>query len=139
MATINGTIGNDTLTGTSGADSINGIDGNDTIAGSGGADTLDGGEGNDTPYWGEQSPPFGQFTGNPNSPPLLDTGTDVDNLRCGDGDDLLFAGYGDSVDGGAGQDYLFGKLPGRRRRRHFQYQPRFAGDWRRHNHRHRKR
>ena len=40
MATINGTIGNDTLTGTSGADSINGIDGNDTIAGSGGADTL---------------------------------------------------------------------------------------------------
>ena len=45
---INGTNGNDTITGTVNGDRINGLDGNDTINGSTGADFIDGGNGNDT-------------------------------------------------------------------------------------------
>jgi Ca2+-binding RTX toxin-like protein len=48
MATINGTAGNDTLTGTNGADTIYGFDGDDAIDGSLGADLMYGGAGNDT-------------------------------------------------------------------------------------------
>lgn len=45
---INGTSGNDTLTGTAGADRIYGNAGNDIITGGAGADNMDGGAGNDT-------------------------------------------------------------------------------------------
>ncbi|MDP3960931.1 MAG: Hint domain-containing protein [Pseudorhodobacter sp.] len=48
MATINGTAGDDTLTGTSGQDTINGFDGNDLLSGGAGDDRLYGGNGNDT-------------------------------------------------------------------------------------------
>lgn len=48
MATIYGTIGNDTLTGTSGDDEIYGDDGNDTLNGGSGNDLLDGGTGADS-------------------------------------------------------------------------------------------
>jgi len=48
VATINGTIGDDTLDGTFDADVINGLDGNDTISGDDGNDTIHGGDGNDT-------------------------------------------------------------------------------------------
>ncbi|MFM2304375.1 MAG: hypothetical protein RLZZ135_1785, partial [Cyanobacteriota bacterium] len=44
---INGTSRNDTLNGTSGDDVINGLAGNDTLIGGGGNDTLTGGDGND--------------------------------------------------------------------------------------------
>ncbi|QNN64476.1 hypothetical protein H9L12_09110 [Sphingomonas rhizophila] len=47
MAIINGTAGNDTLTGTKDADSIFGLSGSDTINATQGADTVDGGTGND--------------------------------------------------------------------------------------------
>ncbi len=43
MAVINGTNGNDTLTGTAMADTILGLDGDDTLAGLGGDDVLNGG------------------------------------------------------------------------------------------------
>jgi Ca2+-binding RTX toxin-like protein len=53
--TLNGTAGNDTLTGTDpgnpgnpdGIDIINGFDGNDTLSGLGGNDTISGGLGAD--------------------------------------------------------------------------------------------
>ena len=48
MADITGTNGNDTLSGTAGADTINGGPGNDTINGLGGDDRITGGPGNDT-------------------------------------------------------------------------------------------
>jgi len=47
MATINGTAGDDVLTGTDAADSIYGLDGNDIIDGGLGADLLYGGGGDD--------------------------------------------------------------------------------------------
>jgi len=47
MATINGTSGNDVLTGTDGVDTIYGFGGDDTIDGILGADLLYGGNGND--------------------------------------------------------------------------------------------
>jgi Ca2+-binding RTX toxin-like protein len=47
MATINGSNGNDTLTGGAAADIINGNGGNDTLYGNYGNDTLTGGAGND--------------------------------------------------------------------------------------------
>lgn len=48
MAIINGSAGNDTLTGTALADSIFGLGGNDSLLGLGSNDSLDGGLGNDT-------------------------------------------------------------------------------------------
>ena len=45
---IVGTVGNNTLTGTAGADVIHGLDGNDTITGNAGDDIIIGGKGNDT-------------------------------------------------------------------------------------------
>lgn len=44
---IQGTAGNDTITGTTHAESIRGLAGNDVITGGGGADTIDGGDGFD--------------------------------------------------------------------------------------------
>jgi Ca2+-binding RTX toxin-like protein len=101
MPTINGTAGADMLNGTSGADTINGLGGNDTIVGSGGGDTIDGGDGNDVLFSAEQSP-YG-----PLLTPVLDTGTEIDVLHGGTGDDLIFAGYGDTVDGGDGFDTAY--------------------------------
>ena len=48
MATINGTSGNDTMVGTTAAESIFGGDGNDTITGLAGNDSIYGGKGTDT-------------------------------------------------------------------------------------------
>jgi Ca2+-binding RTX toxin-like protein len=48
MATITGTMGNDTLIGTVGNDTIDGLAGNDSLDGSAGNDSLTGGDGNDT-------------------------------------------------------------------------------------------
>src|SRR4051812_29690171 len=50
MATLNGTEGNDSLTGTDSADTINGAGGNDFLAGGNGDDSIVGGTGNDTIY-----------------------------------------------------------------------------------------
>jgi Ca2+-binding RTX toxin-like protein len=105
-AVINGTSGNDTLTGTSSADSISGLDGNDVIAGGAGADHVDGGAGDDILYSGAASPPYSlPYYGNPYTPPVLDHGTEVDTITGGDGNDIIFAGYGDNVDGGANDAY----------------------------------
>src|SRR5258706_8524005 len=50
MATLNGTNGNDTIIGTTDADTINGLGGNDFLAGDSGDDSIVGGAGNDTIY-----------------------------------------------------------------------------------------
>ena len=84
---IVGTNGNDTLSGTSGADVVEGLGGNDLLRGLAGADTLDGGNGNDKLY--------GQ--------------SGVDDLNGGDGSDRLYGNNGtDTLDGGDGNDRLFG-------------------------------
>ena len=102
-ADIAGTEGDDTIVGTSGNDLIDGLGGNDTLAGAGGGDTIDGGEGNDALFSGTLSPNWN----NPSAAPILDVGTEIDVLRGMAGDDVLFAGYGDSADGGANYDTLF--------------------------------
>ena len=75
------------------------------------ADTLDGGDGNDSLYSADYAGNFNiPYYNNPYTPPLLDTGSEVDTLIGGAGDDRLFAGYGDNVDGGANGyagDYLY--------------------------------
>src|SRR5438552_2671873 len=50
MAILNGTEGNDTIIGTTDADTINGLGGNDFLAGDSGDDSIVGGTGNDTIY-----------------------------------------------------------------------------------------
>src|SRR5919201_6327553 len=50
MATLNGTEGNDGLSGTDSNDTINGFGGNDFLAGNSGDDSIVGGAGNDTIY-----------------------------------------------------------------------------------------
>src|SRR5213080_2917011 len=50
MATLNGTEGNDGISGTDSADTISGLGGNDFLAGNNGDDSIVGGAGNDTIY-----------------------------------------------------------------------------------------
>lgn len=100
-----------TVTGNGGNDTLYGYGGSDDISGNAGRDTIFGGDGNDTLYSGDRSGGFGPpQTGNP--APTLDTGVEVDTLNGGAGDDRLFAGYGDNVDGGAGSDTLYLSLRG---------------------------
>jgi Ca2+-binding RTX toxin-like protein len=116
-----GTEGDDVLTGQAtneyidglgGNDIINGRGGDDILAGGSGADSVDGGTGNDTLYSGEVSPPFNYPNSDPYTPPVLDTATEIDTLVGGADDDILFAGYGDNVDGGDGSDVLFVSFQG---------------------------
>jgi len=93
---INGTSGDDTITGTdddddirgrSGDDSLSGGEGDDTLRGASGSDTLEGDEGDDDLRGGAQS----------------------DLLRGGDGDDRLTGASGaDTLEGGDGDDEIEG-------------------------------
>ncbi|MBN9319339.1 MAG: hypothetical protein J0I28_06610, partial [Caulobacterales bacterium] len=125
MADFNGGSGNDVYTGGvdadiiaggGGNDTLNGAGGFDTISGDAGADVLDGGDGDDWLYSGVKSPYFNlPYSGNPFTPPVMDRGTEVDSLFGGAGSDRLFAGYGDTVDGGSDGfvgDYLYLSLQG---------------------------
>jgi Ca2+-binding RTX toxin-like protein len=104
----NGGDGNDTmfalagaqpiLNGNAGDDTITGSDEQDQLAGNAGADTIDGGGGNDLIYSADLAPDSGGISN--------DMGLEHDVLRGGTGDDWLWAGYGDDVDGGAGNDHL---------------------------------
>ncbi|MCH7628542.1 MAG: hypothetical protein IH997_07470 [Proteobacteria bacterium] len=94
------------FTGTSDDDSYTGTSGQDLIAGYGGADQLNGGEGDDFIASGEPADRFGEYYGKAIS---LDTSTAKDDLNGGGGNDHLYAGYGDNVDGGSNDafgDYL---------------------------------
>lgn len=87
MATITGTSGNDTKTGTSAADIISGLGGNDTLKGAAGNDQISGGIGLDS-LWG-------------------DAGNDI--LKGDDGNDSIWGGNNDDVlYGGIGDDKLYG-------------------------------
>uniref|UniRef100_UPI00082D7379 beta strand repeat-containing protein n=1 Tax=Sphingomonas pruni TaxID=40683 RepID=UPI00082D7379 len=99
---FSGGPGDDTYTGTPGADTINGNGGNDTLNGGAGGDTIDGGDGYDT-LSSAGSPGNWQHSYYYYDPivPTLDIGTEVDTIRGGAGYDMIFAGYGDNVDGGA--------------------------------------
>jgi 5'/3'-nucleotidase SurE len=94
--TINGSNGDDTLTGTTGDDTINGRNGNDLIIAGDGNDQASGGNGDDTLKGG---------AGDDN----LNGGNGDDTLKGGAGDDNLNGGNGnDTLKGGAGNDVLNG-------------------------------
>jgi len=109
VVVILGGSGNDTLTGTSGADYIdaNNRPGNltvadtDTLNGAGGNDILFGRFGNDTLNGGTGEDVLDGGDGND----VVNGGDDNDTLNGGAGDDLLTGGGGDdSIDGGSGLD-----------------------------------
>jgi Ca2+-binding RTX toxin-like protein len=86
--TLTGNAGNDSINGGSGADSITGGDGNDTINGETGNDVITGGAGNDS----------------------ITAAVGNDNLNGGDGSDTLIIAdnlsYEDTIAGGDGVDIL---------------------------------
>lgn len=85
MATINGTSGNDSRSGTAYDDTINGLGGNDTLSGLAGNDVLNGGDGND----------------------LLNGGLGADAMDGGNGNDTFSVdNVGDVVIGGDGIDLV---------------------------------
>src|SRR5207302_6080368 len=87
-AIVDGGDGNDTLTGSPGADTIWGGAGNDHLNGGGGADQIFGGLGDDE---------------------LTATGSVGANLDGGDGDDTINGSEGDDIiHGGAGLDHIYG-------------------------------
>lgn len=90
---LNGTAGDDRLTGTSAAETINGLRGADRIDGRGGRDTLRGGAGDD------------RVEGGPGAD-LVVGGTGRDVLSGGPGDDRILSrdGARDRVTCGAGRD-----------------------------------
>ncbi|MEK7456390.1 MAG: Calx-beta domain-containing protein [Pseudomonadota bacterium] len=90
--TLNGTAGEDKLSGNWGNDTLSGLDGHDILDGGLGNDRLNGGAGNDVLFGG---------LGN-------------DTLNGGDGRDILFGGLGDDIlTGGKGADvFHFGRLEG---------------------------
>ncbi|HEX8063294.1 MAG TPA: calcium-binding protein [Allosphingosinicella sp.] len=99
MAVFNGGPGDDVFNGGGENDTINGNGGTDFLAGGDGADTIDGGEGNDS-LWSAVRLSAGSIPFFPNYSAVTDTGSAVDSLSGGIGDDFLSVGYGDSADGG---------------------------------------
>ncbi|WP_243543983.1 FG-GAP-like repeat-containing protein [Pseudodesulfovibrio tunisiensis] len=93
---VEGTAGDNTLSGNQGGDQLFGRDGNDTLRGGADDDALFGGNGQDR-LSGDADRDI--LVGNQGND-LLDGGTGQDYLFGGDGNDLLI--------GGADQDYLFG-------------------------------
>ncbi|MFC0035610.1 calcium-binding protein [Cardiobacterium valvarum] len=112
--TLNGTDGNDQLTGRATADIINGGAGHDTLEGHGGNDVLNGGTGNDSLNGGEGDDTLNGGEGDDTlnggaGHDTLDGGTGNDSLNGGEGDDTLNGGEGDdTLNGGAGHDTLDG-------------------------------
>ncbi len=89
---LDGGAGEDTIRGSGGDDTILGGADSDHLYGGAGRDRLEGGEGNDfLTGFGEEG--YG-----------LDT--DPDTIIGGNGDDRIWVGWGDSADGGAGNDTI---------------------------------
>jgi Ca2+-binding RTX toxin-like protein len=97
---LSGGLGNDRLMGGIGNDFLDGGDGDDTLLGRGGYDTLVGGAGADTLTSIGTSALMAShlYNGFEN----LDTLAEADTLIGGPGAELFWAGFNDSVDGGAG-------------------------------------
>jgi VCBS repeat-containing protein len=90
--TVNGTSGNDIISGGMGFNLLNGLGGNDSITGNVVADTITGGNGNDT---------IKGFDGNDH----LNGGRGNDHLNGGNGNDILNGGTNaDYLEGGDGND-----------------------------------
>lgn len=106
--------GNDSITGTDGADTLDAGAGNDKLYGLAGNDTLSGGEGNDLIEGGAGADNIGGGAGNDTiygytqvSVENAEDGNDSMNGRGGN--DTIYGGTGnDSMNGSAGNDKLYG-------------------------------
>ena len=109
---INGTAGDDVLTGTAGADTINGGAGDDVITGAAGNDIIDGGDGTDTAVFSGTIMTSTISTANGvtsvTGPDGTDTLSNVERLRFSDGTLIVGAGGGQYFEGTAGSDNLVG-------------------------------
>ncbi len=103
--------GDDTITGSAGANALDGFAGNDVLIGGLGSDILDAGEGNDVIYGGE-----GLVSPNDGND-VITGGAGLDSLFGNAGDDVIFGGTGafsptdvsnEFLHGGRGNDTLFG-------------------------------
>ena len=106
---ISGGAGNDKLYGDEGNDNLDGGAGNDSLYGGSGLDTLTGGDGDD--YLSKYTDSGGSLLlGGAGQDSLLG-GTGNDTLDGGDGDDARLEGDAgnDSISGGAGNDNLKGE------------------------------
>ena len=107
--TINGTPGDDNLTGGTGGSTITGLDGNDNLSGGTGGSNLSGGAGNDVLSGGSGSSTLVGGDGNDN----LTGGSGSNNLAGDAGNDTLSGGSGSNVlTGGSGNDILEGGTGG---------------------------
>ena len=105
-ATLVGTPGNDTLTGTAGDDVIVALPGNDTINGLGGNDAICAGAGNDRIRGADGDDTIGGRLGNDR----IVGGAGRDTVRGGQGDDIIIGRSGDDVlIGGLADDLLVGR------------------------------
>lgn len=93
--------GYDFIKGGSGDDVIRGDAGDDNISGGAGADFISGGDGNDQL--------FGTISEFGAPEYLIDDGFS-DRILGGNGNDLIYAGAGDIVDGDDGDDMIFGSF-----------------------------
>lgn len=105
---IDGGAGNDTLLGGSGSDTLNGGSGNDLLQGGLDGDTVNGGIGNDLIFANTQASPAGSFVGD-----VLNGDSGNDTITGSSGNDTANGGSGfDLINGGAGNDLLQGGLDG---------------------------
>jgi len=113
---IDGGLGDDTLTGTTGADSIFGSEGIDTIDAQGGEDTVSGGDGDDIIGGGDGNDVLRGDAGNDSAvggagDDMLEGGFGNDTLFGSDGNDTALGSFGDDIlNGMAGDDSLMGML-----------------------------
>ncbi len=102
---ILGLVGNDSLTGFEGNDSLFGNAGNDTLVGGTGNDSLDGSSENDALFGDAGEDTLDGGSGND----ILDGSADDDTLNGGSGDDTLDGGSGnDALEGSSQNDSLLG-------------------------------
>jgi Ca2+-binding RTX toxin-like protein len=102
---VDGTNGNDTLTGGPGDDVLIGAGGDDVLDGAAGADMLFGDDGDDVLHGGDGSDVLAGGAG----PDTLYGEAGADRLWGQDGNDALYGGPGaDELSGGAGEDLLVG-------------------------------
>ena len=100
-STLIGQDGNDTLTGGTGSNNLAGDAGNDILIGGSGGNTLTGGAGNDNLTGGNGSNDLAGNAGND----TLTGGTGSNNLNGGEDDDYLVGGSGrNNLTGGSGTD-----------------------------------
>ncbi|WP_162916985.1 Ig-like domain-containing protein, partial [Cohaesibacter haloalkalitolerans] len=94
--TLNGTSGDDNISGLGGNDTINAYAGDDLVYGGTGTDTINGGDGNDDIYGGADNDTISGGEGN-------------DFINGEDGADTIYGNAGsDSLHGEAGNDWIYG-------------------------------